>query len=212
MSAASVSPLARRTPVARPFSTRMRSTSALQRSAPPCPSMRPHEPVHERAGAADREVHAPLPLEEGDERVDRRGGERISADQQRMERHHLAEPVVLDERAHEPVNGAEALQPHHLGHDLRHRRPRAERHVRELLEADTEDLLAGGEETLVARHVAGREARHLPLHGLGVARVVEHLAVVETDPIERRDRPHVDVVGELLCRRAPRAPRTAEAR
>jgi hypothetical protein len=75
--------------------------------------------------------------------------------------------------------------------------------VAQLLEADFEDRLAGGHEPLVARHVRGAEARHLGPHRGRVARVLEHLAVVEPDPVERRDRPQLDVVGESAATQLP---------
>jgi hypothetical protein len=70
------------TPVARPWSTSMRFTSALQRSVPPCPSQQLGQALHQRAGAAHRPVHAPLALQRVDQAVDAGDGERVAADQQ----------------------------------------------------------------------------------------------------------------------------------
>ena len=75
------------------------------------------------------------------------------------------------------------------GNDARHVAPRRERHVAELLEADSEDALAGGHEALVAGDVAGGEPRDLGAHRVGIAGVAEGLAVGEADRVERRDRP-----------------------
>jgi hypothetical protein len=47
-------------------------------------------------------------------------------------------------------------------------------------------------------------ALDLAIHIGGVARVVEDLAVFEADPVERRDGPEVDVVGELAARERPK--------
>jgi hypothetical protein len=75
--------------------------------------------------------------------------------------------------------------------------------VAQALEADPEDGLARPHEALVARHVGRGEPGHLRPHGGGVAGVVESLAVVETDAVERRDRPQLDIVGEPAAAQPP---------
>ena len=153
--------------------------------------------------AAHGEMDAPLALEEADEGVDRRGLERVAADEQRMEAEDLPELVALDVLGDHPVHGAVALQLHHLGHDLGHVPQLGERHVRELLEAHLKDVAAHVVEPLVAFDVARREPAHLLDHVVGVAGVVEHVAVVEADSIKRRDRPQVDIVRHLLAAQLP---------
>ena len=64
-------------------------------------------------------------------------------------------------------------------------------------------LLAGLHEALVAGHVARREARHLGAHGRRIAGVVEDLAAIEADPIERRHRAQVDIVGQRPAAQRP---------
>ena len=85
------------TPAARPSRTTMRSTSALQRTLPPVPSISPTMPVHQRAGAAHRVVHAEFALEMRDQAVVGGGRERIAADQQRMKAEDHPQVLVLEE-------------------------------------------------------------------------------------------------------------------
>jgi hypothetical protein len=47
------------------------ATSAPQRTAPPCPSISFTSPSTRRPGAAQREMHAPAPLQERDQAIDR---------------------------------------------------------------------------------------------------------------------------------------------
>jgi hypothetical protein len=153
--------------------------------------------AHDGAGAAAREPHAPFALEVGNERVDRRGGERIAADQQRMERQHHAQRLVADVLAHELPHRQVRAQPDHRRHDLEHVARARERDVAELLESDGEDLLRLAHEPSVAVDVAGGEARHFGVHALGIAGVVEHAAVGKTDAVERVDRHQLEVLLHL---------------
>jgi hypothetical protein len=162
-----------------------------------------YEAVHQRAGTADGKVHAPVALEEGDERVDRRRRERVPADEERVKAQHLAEPVVLHVARHHAVDGAVAAELDHLRDDLRHVHPRAEGHVAQLLEADAKDLLALRDEALVPGHVAGLEFADLAAHFGGVAGVIKLLTVGKPDPVERRHRPHVDGVRHALAAQRP---------
>ena len=78
-------------------------------SAPPSSSKRRTSAVDDRAGAAHREPDAPLPLQVVDQRVDAGRLERVAADQQRVEREDLAQPLVLHEARDEAVDRAVAL-------------------------------------------------------------------------------------------------------
>ena len=84
------------------------------------PFDQPDQALHQAAGAAHREVHAPAPLEKGDQAVDRGGGERIAADQQRMEAQHHAQPRIAHVLGDEAVHGAIALEAHQVGQHPRH--------------------------------------------------------------------------------------------
>ena len=71
MSAAIVSPDASRTPLAAPSLDEDLANLGPQRSVPPCPSISLDQPIDQAAGAAHREMHAPAPLQERDQAVDR---------------------------------------------------------------------------------------------------------------------------------------------
>ena len=157
----------------------------------------------ECARTADGEVHAPLALQVRNEAVDRGGGEGISADQERVKAQHLTQPLVLHEPGHQAVDRAVALELHHRRHHARHVRPAAEGNVRELLEADGEDLLAHRDEALVALEISRRELLDLRLHRRGITRVVERLPVVEPDPVKRRDGTEIDVIRHPLAAQRP---------
>ena len=162
-----------------------------------------HQAADQAAGAAHREVHAELPLEEGDQAIDRGGAERVAAHQQRLEGEHHAQALVLHMLAGQLIDGAIALQPHQVGHHPGHVGPTVEGHMAELLEADPIDGLAGGQEALVAGHIRRRQPSHLGPHGLGVAAVVEQRAIVKAHPVEGRDRPQVHIVGQALAAQGP---------
>ena len=66
--------------------------------------------AHQAAGAAHREMHAETPLQKGDQAIHRGGGERVAADQQRLEGQHHAQPLVLHVLAGQAVDAAVALQ------------------------------------------------------------------------------------------------------
>ena len=55
----------------------------------------PQQPIHDRARAAHRKMHAPFALQVMDHRVDRTRLERIAADQQRMKAEHLPQMLGL---------------------------------------------------------------------------------------------------------------------
>ena len=162
--------------------------------------------VDQYAGPSDREVDPPLPLEERDQRVDRRGGKRVSADQQRVKRQDLPEFLVLDERRHEPIHGPIALEADHRRSDPEHVHRRRERDMPQLFEPDAKNPLAHFHERVVAIHVAGREPRDLGSHPLGVAGVVELGAVVEPDAVERIHREQLDLVLQPATAEPPKLP------
>ncbi|EEF25157.1 conserved hypothetical protein, partial [Ricinus communis] len=161
------------------------------------------QPADQTAGAAHREVHAPLPLQMRDQSVDRRDGERVAADEQRMKAQHEAQPLVAHMTGHQAVQAAVALQLHHRRQHARHVDPAVEGHVAQLFETDPEGGFAGLHEALVAGHVVRRQPRHLASHRLGVAGAVEGFAVVEADAVEGRQRSQIDVVGHPPAAQLP---------
>ncbi len=63
-------------------------------------------------------------------------------------------------------------------------------------ESDVEDPFAHRQEPVVPGFVVGRQATDFLSHELGFARVVEHVAIVEPDAVERVNGPQVHIVGE----------------
>ncbi len=163
----------------------------------------PDEALHQGAGAAHREVHAPLALEERDERVDRGDGERIAAHEQGMEAQGESQALVLHVLRHQAVHRAVAAQADHLRRHLRHVQPGVEGHVAELLEPDAVRILADAHEALVTLDVARREAGHALAHPRGVGAAVEGRAVGVADRVERRHRLERDVVLEAAAGEPP---------
>ena len=194
MSAGISSPEASLTPVAAPSFTAMARTSCPTADPAALPFDQRDKTLDQSARAAHGEVHAPLALEESDQAVDRRRGEGIAADQQRMKAQDHAQSRIAnvpgDETVDRPITG----QPDHVRNDPDHIHPRGERDIAEPLEADPEDRLARPHEPLVARDVRCRQPCDLGAHGGGIAGVVERLAVLETNAVERRHRPELDVI------------------
>ena len=161
------------------------------------------EAVHELAGAAHDIVDAAFTLEIGDERVDARRAERVTADEERVEAQDEAEPLVLHVAGDVRVDRAVAAQPHHAGRTLRHVPDAVEGLVAQLLEADAVDRLAGVQEPLVAGDVVRAQRADLRAHALVIAGAVEGEAVVKTDPVEWIHRDQRDVVGHLATTERP---------
>ena len=158
---------------------------------PDCAASVRHQPgqaADQRARATQRVMHAPAALEEGDQRVDGAGAERIAAHQQRVEGQHGAQALVLDVAAHGGMHAAMAAQPQQGGQHAHHVGQAVERDVAELFKADAVDRLRLGHEAVVAGHVGRGEAGDLGAHGGRVAGVVELAAVGEADAVERRHR------------------------
>ena len=98
--------------------------------------IQPHRPAElleladhrldQRAGAADREMHAPGLFDEMDHRIDCRDLQRVAADQQRFEAEHLPHLVALEifrDQREQRLDRAELEQ---VGEDADHRAERPE--------------------------------------------------------------------------------------
>ncbi len=133
--------------------------SASDRAALPFDQL--HHAIDQPSGAAQCEVHAPAPLQERDQAIDRARGKGIAADQQRMEAEDDAQPGIAEEFRNQAVDAAIARQPDHFRRDPRHVGPFAEGNVAELLEADLEDRLAGVHVAVVAGDIVRRKPRDL---------------------------------------------------
>ena len=75
--------------------------------------------------------------------------------------------------------------------------------VTQLLEPQTADRLAAGHEAAIPRHIAGRDASDLRLHGGGVGMAGDGLAIVEHELVEGIDSPQIHVVGHLAPAEPP---------
>ena len=181
----------------------MRWTSALQRSTPPCPSQQAHQALHQLAGAAHRPVHAVLALQRVDEAVDAGDRKRVAADQQALQAHGHAQLGVLEVRRHHGVQAAPAphLEDGRAGLDeVAHG---VEGLVAQGLEAQAVAVVGLGHEAFVPGGIARADAAHLGAHLVGVTAVVELVAVVEADAVERVERAQLDVVGQLAPGQRP---------
>ncbi len=148
-------------------------------------------------------MHAELALEIGDHAVDGGDPERVAADEEGMEAQRHADARVLHARGHMLVHGAPGAQLHQVRQDAQHVHRRAEGHMAKLFEADPVDRFALRHESVVARHVTGRQPAHLGAHPRGIAAAGEDRAVVEADRIEGIERAQLHIVGELASRERP---------
>ena len=83
------------------------------------------------------------------------------------------------------VHAAVGAELEQVGQHAQHVGPGFERYVAQLLEADLVDRLALGQKAFLAGHVVRRQPGHLVAHGLRIAAIVEHAAVVKTDAVKR---------------------------
>ncbi len=158
-----------------------------------------HQAFHERAGAAAREPHAPAPFERVNEGIDRRGGERVAAHQQRMEGKRLAQLLVLHEARHHAVHALPRLQPRKLRTGLDHVAEGEEGHGAQLQVTLVEHRLRVRQKAPVAGDVLRVARMDLAVQRLLVVGVVEVAAVFPAQAVEGRDRQHLDVVAHPLA-------------
>ena len=142
-------------------------------------------------------------FQEGDQAVHRGRGERVAADQQRVEREHHAQLGVAEMLGDQAVHAAIALQLDHIRSDLQHVGEVVERHVAKLFKADPEDVFRRFHEAIIGRHIFGADLRDLPQHVFLVVGIIEVRAVVEADAIERVHRLQDDIVRQLLAAELP---------
>ena len=116
-----------------------------------------------------------------------------------MEAEDLPELIVLDELGDDGVDAAVALEPDELRRDLDHAPEVEERGRRELGVALVEDLLGVGEELHIAVDVAGALVGDLLRRRLQVVGVVEGVAVLPVEPVERHHRQQRDVVRHVAA-------------
>ena len=132
-----------------------------------------------------------------DQRIDRRGRERVAADQQRVERERLAQLLVGNKARDDPVDAAPCLQarerragPHHLREV--EKRNRAEPHI-----PFREHSLRIGEKAAVAGDIGRVAGGDLPIERVLVVDIVEDCAVLPGQAVKRLDREQFDIIGEV---------------
>ena len=159
--------------------------------------------LDQRPRAAAREPDPPLLLERVDQRIDRARLERVAADQQRVEAERLAQLRVRDVAADHRIDAAERLVAHQLRRGLHHRAEVEERLVAELLVPFAEDVLGVVQEPLVTVDVLRILRRNLREQRLVVVRIIEDIAVLPHQPVERRDGHQLDIVRQLAPAERP---------
>ena len=156
----------------------------------------PDQPLHQRAHAAHGVVDAVRTLQMRDQAVIRRGGQRIAADQQRMEAECDPQLRMAEIVGDLGIDRAVALQADQVGHRGQQRAELVEGLVDQLGEGDVVDLLAVADEAVEATGILRRDARDLRPHGVEVRVAGQRLTVVEADLVEGVDRPQVHVIGQ----------------
>ena len=162
-----------------------------------------HHARDQRIGAALGEPDAPAPFQRVDQGIDRTGGKRVAAHQQRMEGKGLLQVRVLDEARDDAVDRAVGLQPHQRGRGLQHLAQLQEGHGAEAQVAFLIDLFGIVVEAAVAVQVGGVEAGDLAFQRIGLVHVVEAFPVGPEQPVEGADRQQGHVALHLLPRQRP---------
>ena len=165
-----------------------------------------HETDHgpdDGAGSAHGVMHAMLALEVADQRVVGRGGERISADQQRMKAEGDTQLLVAEIAGNLGVDRAVAAEPDDIRRGAQNGRETVEWLVGQFAERHLVDFRVVHNEALEARDIGGFDARDLGTHRGKIRRRVEDAAVIKTDLVERVDAAQVDVVRQVLAAQRP---------
>ena len=159
--------------------------------------------LNQSTGAAHRPVHAELALQRSDQAVNAGAGERVAADQQRVEAEHDAQLRVTQMPGGHGVQRLPGAHLHHRRHGRQQVADGVEGHGGEFLEAQLVAAVGLGDERLVAGQIRRAEAGDLGAHRGVVAAVVEVRAVVELDAIKRIQRAQLDIVGHLAAAQRP---------
>lgn len=152
------------------------------------------------SGSAHCEVNAPFPLQIVDHGVDGGGLERIATDEKRMEGEDFTKALRLDvARGHLPYR-AIRTESDEVGSDSKHIGEGGEGLIGKFDEGLLEDGVGFSYKTAVALKVVGEVLANLGLHFGLVAGVLEGLAVVPSDPVERFTGNDFDVIGSFFSR------------
>src|SRR5690606_1261675 len=150
--------------------------------------------------------YAAVLLELVDQRVDAARGQRVAADQQRMERQRLAQLVVAHEARNRVVDRSPGAVLDQRRGCLDHRGEVQERHGAELDVAFLVDRRRVFEERVVAGDVSRIEPGNLAAQLDLVVRIVEAGPVGPAEAVERRDRHQLDVLGHVVPGQRPQLP------
>jgi len=152
------------------------------------------------SGSTHSEVNAPFPLEIVNHGVDGGGLERIATDEKRMKREDLTQALRLDvARGHLPYR-AVRTESDEVGSDSKHIGEGGEGLIGKFDEGFLKDGVGFSYKTSVALEVVGKVLANLGLHFRLVAGVLEGLAVVPSDPVERFAGNDFDVIGSFFAR------------
>ena len=142
----------------------------------------PDERLHDRARAAAGEVHAPLALEVADQRVDRGCMLRVATHEQRVEREHLPQLLVLDVLAHVAEDRPVALQLHEVRRDAQAVEDLLHARGVDAVAGDTVELLLDGDEAGRARLLLYAPSVAATVVGAGVLRQPVSVAWYSVSP------------------------------
>ncbi len=159
--------------------------------------------LYQLVGAAARPPHAAVLLQLVDQRIDRAGGHRVAADQQRMEAESLAQLFVLHEAGNHRIDRTPCLIAGKGGGGLDHAGKVEERHCPKLDVAFFEHTGRIFEKIVVARNVGRVELGDLGLEACVIIRIIEVGAVGPVEAVEWHDRHEVDIVGHAVTLERP---------
>ena len=152
------------------------------------------------SGSTHSEVNSPFALQIVDHGVDGGGLERIATDEKRMEGEDFTKALRLDmARGHLPHRAIRA-KADEVGSDSKHIGEGGEGLIGKFDEGLLEDGGGFSDKTAVALEVVGKVLANLGLHFRLVAGVLEGLAVVPSDSVERFAGNDFDVIGSFFAR------------
>ena len=158
------------------------------------------EGLDKGARASHGKVNSPFALQIVDHGVDGGGLERIATDEKRMEGEDFTKALRLDvARGHLPYR-AIRTEADEVGSDAKHVGEGGEGLIGKFDEGFLEDGVGFSDKTAVALEVVGKVLANLGLHFRLVTGVLEGLAVVPSDPIERFAGNDFDVIGSFFPR------------
>ena len=158
------------------------------------------EGLDKGARASHGKVNAPFALQIVNHGVDGRGLKRVATNEKGMEGEDFTKALRLDvARGHLPYR-AIRTKSDEVGSDSKHIGEGGEGLIGKFDEGLLEDGVGFSYKTAVALEVVGKVLANLGLHFRLVAGVLEGLAVVPSDPVERFAGNDFDVIGSFFSR------------